>query len=112
MWSRLCSIYFVVSIILPTTAPFQVVSFGEALRFSVHVGVATPSRVSANHAVTNEVGVPSWRGPEARVRHRAKSVARCRWTSTVDHSLVATSLNRSLPGLSRQTDQRLTALRI
>jgi hypothetical protein len=111
-WSPLCSIYFVVSIVLPTTAPFQVVGFGEALRFASHPGVARPSRVAPSHAVANETCIPSCRGQEDRLRYRPRPVAMCRRTSTVDRPLCATLFKRNLPDLSRPIEQQLTVLRI
>jgi hypothetical protein len=111
-WSRLWSIYFVVSIVVPTTAPFQVVGIGEALRFAHHPGVATRSTVSPGRAVTNEAGVPSWRVAAGRPRHRSGLIARYRQRSTVDAVLFHTSLKRNLPGLSSLIDQQQTVLRI
>jgi len=109
-WSRLCSICFVISIALPTTAPFQVVGVGEALRFGQPARVATPGRPSSGHAVTNQAGVPSLRGQEGR-RHRAGSVAKSR-TSMVDRPLCPTPPRLDSPGFFRPTDQQLTVLRI
>jgi hypothetical protein len=110
-WSKVCSICFVVSIVLPTTAPFQVVAAGEVLRFGLQPRVTSPSRGVSTQVVTHQTGVPSWRGQEGR-RHRTNSTARSRRTSTIDCAPIVTSITRNQPSLSRASDQQLTVLRI
>jgi hypothetical protein len=110
-WARLCSIFFVISIALPTTAPFQVVGGGEAIRFGLRPRVATPTRTSPGSAVTNQAGVPSVRGQEGR-RHRTNSDTAYRRNAMASRARFATSPIRNLPGVFRPLDQQLAVLRI
>jgi hypothetical protein len=110
--SQLSSIVLVLLIALPTTAPFQVVDFGDAVTTAAQRGVTAPSRVPPRQILRNETDVSSWRGQESRVRHRARSGAGSGRISTVDHARVPASLRRTAPDLSRPADRQLTVLRI
>jgi hypothetical protein len=104
--------YFVVSIILPQTAPFQVVAFGEALRIGAHLLVATPSRVTPSRAVRNETGALRWSGQQSSLRHRARSVARTGRIVTVNQALVAPSFSGNLSDVSHDSAKPPQVLRI
>ena len=109
--SRLASIVLALLVAVPTTAPFQMVDFADAMT-TTQRGVTAPSRVPPRQILRTETDVSSWRGQESRVRHRARSGAGSGRISTVDHARVQTSLRRTVSDVSRPTDRQLTVLRI
>jgi hypothetical protein len=70
-FSRLCAIYFIASIVVPTTAPFQAVNFSEVLRSAT----SHPHRLSAAAAASKDKGTASatLRRLDRRSRNRTKS---------------------------------------
>ena len=111
-WLRLCSIYFVVAIILPNTAPFRTIGVAEGLRYASRTTVATSSRALPTVATAHDTGIPSARGQTGRVRVRPRPIAKAFRALSLDRVIFARSPSGNLLRVARLVQQPLSVLRI
>jgi hypothetical protein len=110
---RICAIYFVASIVVPMTAPFQAVNFNEALLSARSSRIAPRHRVAPAAAASKDSGLAfgSVRRVDTQSPNRAKSAGESALTIRRDRRAGRSSWRTGSAG-STLSDVPLTTLRI